>query len=202
MEKLLGIEWNLVKMYDMHFMRLAMIEGLSLDRTMKALVDYKYIIVAEENTRSGKIHQHLLVSDKVHIDDIKKKLVDEYGPIKGNKQWAITNVKDKSPQIFKYIVKDGNFRYKGFSKTLMDAAVKCSSHKGDVKKEFADLEDAVKLGQISFDMFMERNIELRIKHDQNLYTQHIVAYFRKIAIKTGELKVSEYCRNLNEQIYR
>lgn len=149
----------------------------------------KFIISQEGGTDSTKLHQHvLLVTDQTDVF-IKEQIRLVYPDAKTNKGIYCRPSRDKR-QLAKYTVKEGEYLYKGFTTKYISDTFKTSIAKTDLKKEVTNNEDRYILGEITTEQFIEKYIEIKVKHDQNLYMNHIQAYITKLMVRQGSLKSS------------
>lgn len=172
------------------------VDDLDLEKTYN-LFNYssKFIVSEEGDGDNTRIHQHILLVTDETSDKIKERIREVYPTAKGNKCIYLKPSKDKR-QLAKYTVKEGNYKYKGFTEEYILNTFKCSKAKTDLKKDIHKLEDDYVLGNIRSHEFLEKFIELKVKHDQPLYTNHIKAYMMKMMIRSGNATAHNYSEGL------
>ncbi len=180
--------------------RIAKVHELSLEATQDGISKIaKTYIISEEG--SGKeVHQHLLlVGNDLTRDIIKAKIKEIYPNAHGNKNFYIQEAKKKT-QLLKYTIKEGLFVYKGFTNEFIVDLQRCSLPKTNLKKAFVRLEEQLALGQIEFREYVKGYIELKVQHDQPLYTGHLMALFRKLAVRHTGYTAGRYADFFVENI--
>lgn len=184
MNKAFPLETSFFESLDVWAIRIAHVEGLDLDKTLSGFQAYfSKIIISEETSNKGVIHHHgLLANEGTNKDQITKYIRAIYPDAKGNKCMYIRPA-DNKKQLLKYTVKEGKYRQVGFTNTFIDAALSCSSSKEQMQKEFTNLLEEFQLDQIDFNTYIKKYILLKAKHDQPLYTNHLIAFFRGIMLK-------------------
>lgn len=180
--------------------RISKVMKLDLQHTLDAFSEAERFIVSEEGT-GIRLHQHLLISgkgfDRVKILEVIKKA---YPAAKGNKNLYV-KIAENFQQLLKYTVKEGNYMSKGFTNDLLETLEKLAVPKTDIRQKFTDLEDIFLLEKISFNTFVNRYVQLKIDHGQNLYNNHLIAYFRRMGLKTGYRSVHTYCEELGNKFW-
>lgn len=149
----------------------------------------KYYIISQEH-----MHYHIMMRTQEQIDSrsLKKSnfrydLVNTFKQ-NGNGFYSISTVRNIK-QCQKYILKEvsagGKFISKGFTDDEVSLFVKTSYSKGrDKFQEHLDLlEEQYMTNQISFEDFGIKFIQLKVKYNQNIYTNHIKAMLLKYKVK-------------------
>jgi len=180
--------------------RIAKVSQLSLQLTLDGMSQLtNTLIISEEGTGVG-IHQHLLlVGDHLTRDLIKAKIKEIYPKAHGNSSFYIQEAKKKL-QLMKYTIKEGTFVYKGFTDAFIVDLQRCSLPKTNLKKEFTELEEKLAMGVIQLSEYIRKYIELKVQHDQPLYTSHLLALFRKLAVRHDVYSSKEYADFFMEKI--
>lgn len=200
MEQLHALESKLLSNYTLIAARISKVENLDLDRTYAYFKKYTIVVVGEETSSKGIQHQHLFLgSETITIDQITQDIKTIYPDAIGNKCIYVKMCKDPQ-QLLKYTVKEKNFLYQGLSKTFVSDIQKLSSSKENLKKQFSNLESKVILDLINMDEFMEQHIQLKVDHEQNLYDSHLLAYFKRIAIKSKKMTAKEYSHTFRDRL--
>jgi len=173
---------------------------LDLEKTFK-LFSYaaRYIVSEEGDGDSTKLHQHILLYTEETGDQIRERIREVYPILKGNKSVYIKPSRDKR-QLAKYTVKEGQYKYKGFTPEYISETFKCSRAKTDLKKDISLLEEQFILHHIDSEEFLDRYVQLKVKHDQSLYTSHLTAYMRKMMVRNGTLSSKTYSESIIYQI--
>lgn len=163
-----------------------------LDKIKKFIetITKKYIICDELT------HYHCYAVTQM----VKKEIVREVKnklQLKGNEQFSVIKVKNKN-QMKKYILKDGNYIYKGFSENEIEILRKLSFKKGIDKfqTQLETLEQQFYEKQIGFSKFGELYVQLKIDYGQKLYGNHIKAYLNRVRMKQNPEYIREYISEL------
>lgn len=180
--------------------RLSSFDKLSLETTQQMLSPFKYIISEEGDGITTKYHQHIILVCDLDTEGVRALVKKTYPDCQGNKCIYIKACRDKK-QLAKYTLKEGNYVYKGFSKKYIDETFKCAKPKTDLKKDMTENEDNYILDKITDSQFVQRYIDLKVKHDQPLYMNHIEAYVRKMVCKKDPKKVKELSICIIERIF-
>ncbi len=176
------------------------LDDVDLDKTYKLFDHYSKFIVSEEGgTDATKLHHHILLESDDTADQIKERIRVVYPLAKGNKAIYTKPSRDKR-QLAKYTVKEGNYKYKGFTEQFITETFKCSKAKTDLRKQVTDNEDELILHKIEFNKFVENYINIKVKHDQPLYSNHIKAYCLKVGIRSGHYLARHYQESLVQQM--
>lgn len=172
------------------------VDELDLNKTYDLFNSYDKFIVSEEGDGDNtRLHHHILLVTTENAEQIKERIRVVYPTAKGNKSIYTRPSRDKR-QLAKYTIKEGNYKYKGFSETYIQNTFKCAIAKTDLKKDITKLEDQLILGEIGFTLFLEKYVDLKVKHDQPLYTNHIKAYGMKMAVRSGVMSSRDYSVSL------
>lgn len=201
MEKSHPLETLLLENSTIWAIRLAKIEEMSLERTYLGFEKfYSKFIVAEEGTGIG-VHQHIVLSTKSEVQrtEIVDIIKDIYPDAKGNKCLYVQEAKKKK-QLLKYTIKEGCFRYCGFTKDYVDQLLLLSQPKTSMKQDLKDLEESLLLSQITFSQFVDGFLRWKIKYNQPIYMTHIEAYLRKMYLKVTDQGYQPYVVYFIEKI--
>lgn len=177
-----GIEEYLRNMEVWWAIRLSSFDELDIELTKNMFQPYAYIISEEGDGVTTKYHQHILLVWDTDTETIRQLIKSVYPNCIGNKCLYIKPSRDKR-QLAKYTLKEGKYFYKGFTKQFIDDTFKCAKAKTDLKKEVTTNEDDFILNRIDFPKFIERYIDIKVRHDQPLYINHIEAYCTKMKCK-------------------
>lgn len=190
-------------MLPVYGVRLAMVENLTLENTKTLLTGFvSYYIVSEEISKTGKVHQHWVICEAGLTHEKITDMIKEWFPdAKGNKCLAVRIARNPK-QLIKYTLKDNNFIFKGFSKKFIDTSLKLSYSTSKMKDEFSRLNDRVKLKEITYDEYCTKYMEYKVKHEQPIYENHIIANYRRVAIALGEVDGNQYARMLADKAVR
>lgn len=176
------------------------VDDLDLEKTYKLFNHYDKFIVSEEgdglNTR---LHHHIILVTTESSDQIKDKIREVYPDAKGNKCIYCKPSRDKR-QLAKYTVKEGNYKYKGFSDKFIEEAFLVSNPKTNLSTEINELEEQYILHKIESQEFLEKYILIKTKHNQPLYSNHIKSYMMKMMIKAGRASAGAYAEGMLYQI--
>lgn len=182
-----------------HAIRLSSFKELDIQVTLKMLEPYRYIVSEEGDGVTTKYHQHIILVSELETEEIRQLIKKFYPGCKGNSCLYIKASKDKT-QLAKYTLKEGNYKYKGFSEKYIQDTFKTSSPKTDLKKDVRDLEDKYILDIIDIVKFTEQYLLLKAKHDQPIYMNHVEAYLRKMKLKKEPGYVRHYAAALLDRI--
>jgi len=190
-------------MMPVYGVRIAEVENLTLDYAKELLIGFvDYYIVSEEVSKKGKLHQHWVIcAPGLSHEKITNYIKEWYPDAKGNKCIAIREARNPK-QLIKYTLKDNNFIFKGFSKKFIDTSLKLSYSTSKMKDEFSKLNDRVKLKEITYDEYCTKYMEYKVKHEQPIYENHIIANYRRVAIALGEVDGNQYARMLADKAVR
>jgi len=181
--------------------RISRVKNLNIDTTKNIFSPFKLYIISEETSKKDVYHQHFVVGDyeitELQITELIRK---SYPDLKGNK-CVYVKIARNPKQLMKYTLKEGKFITKGFSKSFIDDACKMSRSKEHMKDEFIALEERLILKKIGMRKFMEDYIRLKVMHAQPLYDNHLIAYFKRMAIQSGELNVEDYSGTLYSRVF-
>lgn len=176
------------------------VDELTLEKTESIFKEYeKYIISEEGDGENKRLHHHIVLDTQEDSNKIKENIRKVYPNANGNKCIYCKPAKDKR-QLAKYTLKEDNYIYKGFTEEFIKEHFKLSVAKTDLKKDIVKLEEDYILDKITTEQFTSRFIDLKVKYDQPLYTNHIVAYIRKMMIRSGNMKSKEYAKHVLFQV--
>jgi hypothetical protein len=155
------------------------------------------IIVCQETGKTGLLHFHcLLHKQELHRETIKDILKETYPTVRGNKDYSISLSRNKQ-QLTKYLLKDGNYKYKGFPSRFIQKMEVLSYSTNEMKRRFQILKDKVTLKEISLSDYMLECINIKVEYEQPLYRNHMSAHFLQIAIKLGDLTPEQLVQQLD-----
>lgn len=178
-----------------HAARIAKVEGLSMDTTFDFFKSrFEKIVVSSEGDGRG-FHLHLMLVGPATKKEILAMITELYPTAKGNK-CKYVKLAENVNQLLKYTLKEGSYRYSGFTEEFIKDMFKLSKPKTDLKLHIIELEDKLLTGKITFSQFGIQHIHLKVTHGQNLYDSHIIAYFKRMAIACGEREEEEYAHSL------
>lgn len=182
--------------------RIAKVKDLSLELTKIMLDKYDYYIVSEEGVKGGTpaLHHHFVVIGDIDTKIITADIKRTYPDAVGNKFFSVS-VAENPKQLIKYTLKEGKFLYKGFTKEFIEDAHKLSKKKEGMKEQFVKLEEQLMLKKINFKKFVEEYIKLKVQHSQPIYDNHLIAYFKRIALQIGELHYDSYSDSLISRVF-
>lgn len=193
------------------------LEELDMHQTFKILSDIaQYLIVSEEYSKEGKLHQHILFGADESVDNtnpggvrdiIRCRIYNCYPVLKDfkqdkhnmNKYYSIKEAKNKT-QLKKYVLKEGNYLYKGFTKEDIDINFKLSFTQ-DSKKRFNEIREQLIKGQITLEQYAEEYIKAKAVAEQNIYMNHVVAHVLTMGVKIGEIDSKKLSERIMEKIY-
>lgn len=170
---------------------------LTLKSELENIIDFietsitKKYIICDELT-----HYHCLAETQMSKKEIVR-VIKEKLNLKGNADFSVIKAKSKQ-QLKKYILKDGNYKYKGFTDEEIKLLRKQSFKKGIDKLQIVleGYEIEYYNGDISFTQFGERYIQLKIEYNQNIHGNHVKAYLTKIKMKKNPDCIREYISDL------
>lgn len=161
---------------------------------------FKKFIISYE---CGHIHVLLVTPHKEWIDKSRDtKLhswVKESFSVKGNGEYSIKLARNKK-QLKKYVLKEGDYEYKGFTEEELKNYQKASNKKGldKISKEIQENEMMYFQGKITIEEFYERYVDIKVSYGQNIYWNHMDAYVQKIKFKNNK-KLIAYA--VNERLH-
>jgi len=207
MNKTHPLEFSFYDQMTVWAFRISRVSDLDLETTFVGFMKPKPIperlVISEETSSAGILHHHGLIAWETSPDkprDYLNGLIKEiYPDAKGNSCIYIRQSLDKN-QLLKYTLKEGLFKVHGFSAKYIADALVLSSKKEDMKGSFDRNVDAYLLGTINFKKFMTKHIDLKVSHKQPLYTNHLLAYFRSVAMRKGDIKSEDYADVFYEKI--
>lgn len=203
MNKAFPLESKFFDMCTVWSFRISNVSDLAIDTTFKGFEPWSQrLIVSEETSSKGVLHHHGLVvfrDQEQAKDDISFIIKQIYPDAKGNKSIYIALAQKKN-QLLKYTIKEGKYLQMGFSTEFMNAALKLSSSKEGMDKAFINLLDSLKLEQITFKQYIAAYIKLKVEHNQPLYSNHLIAYFRTVLFKVDPDRLESYAERLEEKI--
>lgn len=198
MEKFLGIDYYHVRIH------------LDTDKyPINTVQDFikrytNYYIISQEHK-----HYHIMLKTQIPINSrsinkstFRKDIVEAFNN-NGNGFYSISVVRDIK-QCKKYILKEvsngGKFIHNGFTDDDVSIFMKTSYLKG--RDKFQDslnlLEEQYMSDKISFEEFGISFIQLKVKYNQNIYTNHIKALLLKYKVK----KDPKYAKDIYNTIFR
>lgn len=179
--------------------RLSSFDSLSWQTTIDMLGDTKYIISEEGDGISVKYHQHIIWCLEETTEQIRQRIKKVYPECVGNKCLYIRACRDKK-QLAKYTLKEGKYAYNQFNHKYIEEMFKTSKPKTDLKKDVTDNEDEFIMGRITLEEFVENYLNLKAKHDQPIYMNHIESYVRKMMIKKNPKYTTTLASKIIEKI--
>lgn len=155
-------------------------------------------IASTETSDSGKLHFHIIHCD-INKDSVTDRIKQVWPDAKGNKCIYVKKAHSLR-QALKYVVKDGDFIYEGLSKEFVEDLFQVSHQKIDIIAEIVKLEEQIILGEIEFIDFIDKYVELKASIGP-IYTQHLVAYFLGISLRTGHTNRRNYSMRIFNTIF-
>lgn len=178
--------------------RIKHVDGLDLERTFKFFEDpvFSRVLLSLEKSGGEHIHGHLSMDNiwatpkdaKDFITGFIKKI---YPDAKGNKCLYVKEVLKKKRNI-QYVLKEGTYLYRGFSQKFIETMDKCSLKKERLKEKILENEENLLSKRIDYHRFCINYIQIKVDHGQNLYNNHIKAYFNRFDIISGNTTAAEY----------
>ncbi len=194
------LETLLLEKKDVWAVRLAKLPDLSLQTTYECIKQISESFIVSEEGSGDTLHQHIYMCGDLTRSQITEAIKVTYPTCKGNKNIYCQPAKKKK-QLLKYTIKEKCFLSTGFSSTFIQDLLKLSRPKTDLKDSFVKLEEQLLLGKITFAKYVTQYLDLKVKHDQNLYTSHLIAFFRKMAIRSGNYTTEVYAEYFIEQLF-
>ena len=154
----------------------------------------KYIISSEVG------HYHCYIVTKTTRKDLRLD-VNEHLALKGNGQFSIADVR-KPQQMKKYILKDGYYRYKGFSDAEIEKLKKTSHKKGMSKyaESLTALEDDYLTSDCmytsSINSFMRSVVELQLSYGMKPNYGRLSSYLRYIKMKKNARYIDDFVQEI------
>lgn len=175
--------------YEVYTIRITY-EQIDNDDIMELFNEFSMVVTGQERTSKGLKHFHVYVAGvDISVERIRKILKDKYPDIKGNKHLMIKAAVNPL-QLLKYVVKEGNCLYKGLPEDLIKECKKTSYSKD--KKAFVELDDKYLTTRMDIKEYTTLYVELKVNNNQPLYDTHLIAHVKKMAIKKGEYRASDY----------
>lgn len=137
-------------------------------------ISQKYIISMER----PKIHFHCYVRTTKSEKDMRSILVDHQ--LHGRNKYSMTKVREEE-QMKKYVVKEGDIRYKGFSDKEMEIFIKKSKSKD--KHYFVELEDQYMEGKLTYKEFAIAHVKHKTRMGQRLNPNQIKQYLTSVFLR-------------------
>lgn len=198
MEKLFPLEHKLLTANNLFHIRVTgpeIEQGDLLGIYTQGTPGTQAIVIAIEHEESNK-HAHILLATTLTKEPIRKLLLEAYPDLTGNKGHSIK--KARSPDtLLAYVLKDDNFIYQGLTEAFIKKAYALSYQKEGFKKDYQALQNELALETISLFEYACSLIELKAKHNQPIYLNHIKAHLLSVNTK-GSKRRSRY---LAEQIF-
>lgn len=178
---------------------------VTLEKTYSLFQDaFPMIIVSQEGgTEDVPLHQHILLSKTIKPDktkDIKDPLLTAYPNAKGNKGHSITIARNKK-SLASYVLKDGSYKSKGFSKQWIAKAIELSYNQTKWKKKYKDLLESVILKEITIQSYTKSLLTLKAEANQPIYLNHLTAHVTSVAIRVGEIDASALADRVLEKVF-
>lgn len=200
------LEKEFLSRHIMYAIRISRVQELNLDRTFdyfKRMTtvpgkgpDPRYIpsLLFSEEGLNGTHHIHGVVAfDNSRIPEkpeeyLRNIIKEMYPDAKGNRCLYVKRSQEPK-QLMKYTLKEGNYRYMGFRKSLINRMVLCSSKKENLKQKVRENEERLLSSEISYEKFVEEHLLIMVSHNQNIYINHVKSYFNKMQLKSGDISV-------------
>lgn len=175
--------------------RIKNLPDIDLDKTYDGFKSFKYSLLSLEGM--GKYadpekdkHIHGLVSseDRGPVVDTIKKI---YPDCKGNKCYSVSLVKDVK-QCAKYTLKEGHYKYSGFTNEFIRSMYRSSSKKENLKNKVSENEQHLLDKTIHFEVFAIRYLRIKVEHNQNINNSHVISYLNKMMLKSSTITYEDY----------
>jgi hypothetical protein len=144
-------------------------------------------------------HYHCYLVTDVTRKDLRS-AVNEVLKLKGNGQFSIADVR-KPQQMKKYILKDGNFRFRGYTEQEIKILRLCSNKKGMDKysDELSVLEENFYSDKsITLESYMVSVVNLQLSYGMKPVRNRLQSYARYVEMKRSPARVRSYVRELLE----
>lgn len=157
------------------------------------------LVISQET--SPVLHLHGIIGQKKEKEEnendiaikqlLRTRIQEIYPGAKGNKHLYTSKV-TKKQSIFKYTLKEGNYKFQGLSKSFIKEQEKLSSTKEHLNEKVIQNEENLILGKISFLQFKIQYINIKVDHNQNLYRNHIKSYFLRFQFKSDRMSIEDW----------
>lgn len=175
--------------------RISRVKNLSLDSTFQHFSSkYKYVVVSLEGEQKTEHIHGVIANPSITTDEVRDYIRELYPDAKGNKCLYTKESMDKK-QLLKYTLKEGQFLFSGFRKEFIENMVILSSVKENLNKKIQTNEEELLLGHITYKKFVTNHLEIIVQHNQNLYINHLKAYFFKMRLKSGDVSFVHFAEN-------
>lgn len=170
----------------------------------------KYIIGHEIAPKTKKEHYHIClgVDDKTFDNFTKQKhstrnyelslYIKEHYSVTGS-QYSTSIARD-SRTLCKYVLKEGDFIYKGFEDTLI-AQFSKSSYKKDKKQlqqEFNELDESFLNSEMSTLKYFIKFMKIKTSYGQSINKNYMMEHLRILHFKRDEQALREYASRIDD----
>lgn len=177
--------------------RVSKVPGLCIESLWHYLEDdYDGLVISSEKHPIQHLHGIVMINSRL-VDmeeeqiNLRKKIKLCYPSAKGNKNLYTAKVRSIK-QCFKYTLKEGDFKYKGFVKSYVEEMFLLSVPKDSLADKILENEENLLLKKIDFEQFKMNYIQIKVDHNQNLYVNHIRSYFYRFYVKSGAISTLEF----------
>lgn len=176
-------------------------DAVSLEATFRLFSQHAdFMIVCQEGGDTERLHQHILLSSSFFSEkkQIKDLILHQYPNARGNPGHSITKAKNKQV-LASYVLKEGLYKYKGFTKEFIEDARKLSFSQNDFKKKYKALRNSLILGHIQLEEYAVSLLQLKVNLDQPIYYNHFKAHILSsmLRLDDSELTMTKaFVRNL------
>lgn len=186
---------------EVHF-RIKHCPGIHLENTYKHFIKnktFKRVIVSLETSGGEHIHGQVSISPsditlRTLKENIRNYIKELYPTAKGNKCLYVKEISN-TKQSIKYVLKEGNFLYYGFTQKYIQQLYKLSTNKENLKDKIVTNEENLLLGKITYPQFCIEYIQIKIDHNQRINKTHLQGYFNLYKLKSGETSVRQFWEN-------
>ncbi len=208
MEKLLPLEFSFFKANTCYHIRITH-DKLTLKDTYKLFNKYNYVIVGQEGELDDekRFHQHVLVAHPftTSLKETKRELRAVLSGIpllpKGNTSHTITVARDKKA-LGSYVIKEGQYKQRGFSAKFMRALIALSYRTDTLDKKYKGIQEDLTLGLIDLRTYSNRILSLKGEHNQPIYlTSHHTAHVMSQGIRVKLVEVDKLTDLVMDRIY-
>lgn len=160
-------------------------------------IDLEKFIISKEEANNPHFH----ITYHMEVPVTSKRLEKEYIKIYwqkvfktllvGNKLIATSQIQNMEQSI-KYTLKDGNYKYKGYTEEYIQQMFKKSykktKNKDNVLKEMKiKISEEYLEGRLSFHELKQKTLELYTEYRKPIYMAHLTAHFRSLLFQRNDV---------------
>lgn len=193
--------------YNWYFFRVSKItkQAYNGDSIKKFLKESRLYLVGYEHGRKGDnphIQGVVAYDEKKDLDTLKEEIKTFFE--KANKKNCFLYAQDCNDRksAIKYNLKEGDFVYKGFSKSFINDMIKCATKKEQFQKKMEKIEDQLILKEISWNKYMEEYIRIKTEHGFPLNNSQIKSKFNCMLVRAKIQTPDEYIREFFPEYLR